>query len=73
MKENKLTWRERIAFGIMGLGLCVVVGIPIIDVGLALNGIMMPNVLMWGLCMIGVATMAFGTVFAVHGIGYRFL
>lgn len=73
MKEIKLTWKERIAFGIMGLGLCVVVGIPIIDVGLALNGIMMPSVLMYCLCMIGVATMVFGTVFAVHGMGYSFL
>lgn len=64
-----MNWKERIGLVIMGLGLLVVFATPIIDILLAVNGIIIPSALTWCLCMIGVACLGLGVVFTIDSVG----
>jgi len=63
-----MKWKERIGLVLMGLGLIVVITTPIVDILLAVNGIMIPSTLMWCLCMIGVACLSLGVVFTIDDV-----
>ena len=64
-----MKWKERFGYGLMVLGVCVITATPIVHIVLAVNGIAIPSVLMWCLCMIGVACLGLGVVFSIHDTG----